>query len=152
MDRTSIGRGYFCEGQDAWIVSQVYLPTGALLTSSDYAGGAVATVSVYDLSSTTPATPIITAPTIALGNGTTGVVLNTPATSTVGWDLDTTGANFRLILYDTTATNLVGVNIFGGTVKATGGHRYQVEITFPTTSYGLAAILAEISCSELMSQ
>src|SRR5689334_8972265 len=141
MNRSVQGRGTFYEGQDIWLVGQVTLPTGALLTASDVTAANKVTIAVYDLSSSTPTTAVFQDSTaVILGNGSTGAILTPAQTTTVGWDLDPLGANFKLILYDNTAGAAPGVPVWpgSGAARATGGHRYRVEITFATTSYGLA--------------
>lgn len=143
------GRGYFYEGQDIWLTAQVYSPLNALLTSSMVTGSDSVTINVYDLSSATPATAIATG-TVLLSNA-----LLTPAQTTgVGWDWDSTGANFRVILYDHDLTHTNGIVVWpvASAPRATGGHVYKVEATFPTTSYGLAALTWELSCKALLSQ
>jgi len=73
------------------------------------------TCKVFDRSSSTPDTAIAT-PTATVSS----VILDTPVTDGLIWDLDEVGYNFRCDL--------------SGTNFPTGGHKYLMEFYFTTTA------------------
>jgi hypothetical protein len=76
------------------------------------------TCKVFDLSSSTPDTPITT-PTVTIADA----IKDPPVTSATLWTEDDTGYNF---LHDLAASNF-----------PTGDHRYLVEYTFTLTGGGV---------------
>lgn len=150
MDKAQVGRGYFYEGQDILLLARIERQTGAVLGSADVTASSAVTVSVYDLSSATPTTAVVqNSSSVTVGN----VLLDPVQGTSIGWEDDDLGANFKMRLYDNAVNSAsdAGVIVFG-TTSATGGHRYLIEVTFPTLYDGLAALTWEASCLTLRSQ
>jgi hypothetical protein len=139
------GIGTFYEGQDVLLLAQLYTQESALLTPADVDPAATVTVKVFDLTTSTPSTAIVSDTSLDCSD----VVFT--ATTSVGWYEDSIGANFGIRLYDNAANDSgdAGVVVFDST-DATGGHVYLVEVTFPTLDSGLAVLRWRLQCHELL--
>lgn len=112
-------KGTICEGQDLFPEARVPLASsGNAIVQSDISG--TITLTIYDVSGTTPNTAIYTDATLTAAN----LIFDTLQT----WDLDGTGYNFR--------HQLAISDIVAASTALLGGHSYELIYQLPTTAEG----------------
>lgn len=123
----AVFQGEAFEAGTKYPTARVVDKDGAVLTQSDFSGAVLRRV--YDLSSSTPSTAV-------LSNSTTvaGVVFNSLQT----WDIDTDGFNFR----DAVSSNDVAWE---------GGHLYRFSYLLPHTSQGYVPVVFDLKVIALLS-
>ena len=125
------------EGTDPVLVARPKLPTGASLVSADLTGSSDYTLTVYDLSSSTPTTALLTETGAGAGASTSNISTE-PVVATAVQALSSTyggiwgelgrGATGYTVLYRILQSDL--------SATMEGGHQYAVELSLLTTVYG----------------
>lgn len=127
----TLARGSAWEDQDVTTLARIMLPTRGAMLQADMDG--TATLKIFDLSSDTPDTAIVTTSSIAAS----AVIFDTLQVDSY-WNTDNVGYNFR-------HTNVSAAD------KLLGGKVYRFEYSFDTDNDGLIYVVSEIAIQGLYS-
>jgi len=127
----TIARGSAWEDQDITTLARIMLPTKGAMLQADMNG--TATLKIFDLSSDTPDTAIVTTSSIAAS----AVIFDALQVDSY-WNTDNVGYNFR-------HTNVSAAD------KLLGGKVYRFEYSFDTDADGLIYVVSEVAIQGLYS-
>lgn len=127
----TIARGTAWEDQDVTTLARIMIPTRGAMLQADMSG--TATLKIFDLSSDTPDTAIVTTSSIAAS----AVIFDALQVDSY-WNTDNVGYNFR-------HTNVSVAD------KLLGGKIYRFEYTFDTDNDGLIYVVSEVAIQGLYS-
>jgi len=140
------------EGTDPILVDRPKLPTGASLVAADLTGTADYTLAVYDLSSATPSTALLTETGVGAGASTSNLSTEPVVAAAVKAVSSTWGGVWGELGRDDTGYTVL-YRILQSDLSATmeGGHLYQIELQLLTTLYGSIRRTWLIQCLPLLS-
>lgn len=148
MSQVLIIKGEFLEGGDFKVLARVTNHNKQVLTTADLPSAGTMTVNLYDLSATSPQTAITTSTSI----NSNSVIQDTLLTSADGWTQDSIGANFILVVANTTlGSSYLNKGITFPAGHAIGGHRYRLEVLITTAQYGIVPVIVEALCRPVYS-
>ena len=127
----NLARGVAYEDQDITTLARIMLPSTGPMQQSDMSG--TATCTVFDLTSDTPDTAIITTSSIAAAS-----VISDALQVDTYWTTDDQGYNFK-------HTQAITAG------KLEGGRVYRFEYSFDTDNDGIVYVVSEVAVQGLYS-